>query len=177
MACSRSACLGWIYRARHGGKRDTVSQGMGVSGRATERVALGPSETIVHALVGGGGGKVLGALRRWVWNLDWGTFCQGRRHLIQPGLYVETRPERNISLGHDSCPPPNTHSPGLILVVGRGTSWLFWFEEAGKASGAKIWALGQDTEECRSRGMLGGRVSGTGGIGSRRGLQGQCDMG
>lgn len=175
MACSRSACLGWIYRARR--KRDTVSQGMGVSGRATEHVALGPSETIVHAPVGGRGGKVLGALRRWVWNLDWGTFCQGRRHLIQPGLYVETRPERNISLGHDSCPPPNTHSPGLILVVGRGTSWLFWFEEAGKASGAKILALGQDTEECRSRGMLGGRVSGTGGTGSRRGLRGQCDMG
>ena len=66
------------------GKHNPGSQGMGASGRATEHAALGPFKTTVHAL--DGGGKVLGLLMG-MWNLDRGTYYQGRRHLVQPGLF------------------------------------------------------------------------------------------
>lgn len=120
-----------------------ISQEMGVSGRATGHAASRPFETIVNALDGGGGGNVLGA-PRGVWKLSWGTCCQGRRHLIQSGLYVERGPEGSLP-GPCVLPPPhNTHPPGLTLVVGRGT---FRFEEAGKASGVRKRAWGQATVE------------------------------
>ena len=48
-------------------KHNTDSQGTGVSGGATEHAALGPFETTVHAL--DGGGTVLGVLMG-MWYLD-----------------------------------------------------------------------------------------------------------
>ena len=63
----RSPGSGSVYRTRHMGKHNPGSQGMGVSGRATEHAALGPFKTTVHAL--DGGGKVLGLLMG-MWNLD-----------------------------------------------------------------------------------------------------------
>lgn len=60
-----------------------------------------------------------------------------RRPFSQPGLYVSRRRERDIPLGHDCCPPASSiHVLGPIPVVGRGTSWILWFDGAGKVSGA-----------------------------------------
>lgn len=63
----QSTGSGGVCRKCLMGKHNADSQGMGVSGGATERAALGPFETTMHAL--DGVGTVLGGLMG-MWNLD-----------------------------------------------------------------------------------------------------------
>ena len=65
--CYSLQASGSVYRTCLMRKHNTDSQGTGVSGGATEHAALGPFETTVHAL--DGGGTVLGVLMG-MWHLD-----------------------------------------------------------------------------------------------------------
>lgn len=56
-------------------------------------------------------------------------------HLSQPGLCGEKARKRH-ALGSDYCPsPPNTHSPGLVLVVEEVPAGAFGLQELGKHLG------------------------------------------
>lgn len=121
----RSACLGGVYMQVW---RSRLS--MHTVPRPWELVP-GPQGMLIWILLTpfgmswvGWGGPGLGALRG-LWDLD-GDPPVRKEHLIQPG---GQRPERHAP---GMIPTPAPHSPGLVLVAGRRTSWICWLQELGE---------------------------------------------